>query len=151
MPRNRLKPLKPGRTEAQVLEQVLQALAIYGIDADRQNTGGMLNPKGQYVPFGRPGNSDVTGMIPGAWGDASGRKLDIEVKREGFDPRKVRGKARERWERQLARLRRTNENGGYAAWVTDAAHVIKVLEGIKAGYRVVIGEDEWPYLTNEGE
>jgi hypothetical protein len=109
------------RTEAEVLAQVLEALRMFGIDADRQNTGAALNPKGQMVCFGRPGAADVSGQLP------DGRKLDIEVKREGFDPNKLRGEKREHFERQLARLRRTNEQGGVGFWTDDAEELAKVI------------------------
>jgi hypothetical protein len=144
----RLKTLKPGRTEAQVLAAVLDALHIFVVDADRQNTGAAVNPSGRLVMFGRPGNADVSGMIPAGWGAASGKKLDIEVKRERFRPERLRGAKREHFERQLARLRQTNENGGYGFWCTDAAQVIHALERIRVGWRIAFDGD-YPVLTDE--
>lgn len=130
------KPLKPGRTEAQVLAQVLDALRTFGIDCDRQNTGVGVNPRGQSIRFGRPGNSDISGILP------DGRKLDIEVKREGFDPSKLRGEKLEHFERQLARLRRTNEQGGVGFWVDDAKELAEViLPELLAGGRVEESEE----------
>jgi hypothetical protein len=69
-------------------------------------------------------------MIPAGWGNASGRKFDIEVKREGFNPRRLRGKAREHLDRQLGRLRETNANGGYGFWARDASEVIHALVAV---------------------
>ncbi len=117
-------------TEAEVLVQVLEACRMYGIDVDRQNTGAGVNPSGQKVRFGQPGNSDVSGMLP------DGRKLDIEVKREDFDPSRLRGKKLEHFKRQLARLRRTNEQGGVGFWTDNVDLVFKVLPIVLAGGRV---------------
>ena len=84
-----VKPLKPGRTERQVIEQVLDAARMLGLDLGRQNTGAGVNPAGQTVRFGTPGNADLSGMLP------DGRKLDVEVKREHFQPSKLAGAKRE--------------------------------------------------------
>lgn len=150
MPRPRMKVLKPGRTEAQNLAAGLQTFQLYGVDIDRQNTAGFYNPKGRYVACGKPGNSDLTGMIPARveWGPAGGKKIDVEVKAEGFDPRKLRGEKREHFDRQLARLVKTNENGGFGFWYDDPLQVIHVLERIKEGWRIVF-VDDFPFLTDE--
>lgn len=144
----RAKSLKPDIPESQVQAAVIAAFAMFAIEMDRQNTGGMPNPKGRYVAFGKKGNSDLTGMLTAGIG--RGRKVDCEVKNPGFNPRKVRGETAIRWAKQIARLRRTNEQGGYGFWVTDASHVVHVMTRINEGWRVVIGEDEFPYMTNEG-
>jgi hypothetical protein len=109
------------RTEAEVLAQILEALHAFGVDAERQNTGAGTNPSGKTIRFGKPGNSDITGTLP------DGRRLDIEVKREGFDPSKLTGKKREHFDRQFARLRKTNENGGVGLWVDDAEEFMRVI------------------------
>jgi hypothetical protein len=111
----------PGRTEKQVLAQILEALLAFGIDVERQNTGAGINPTGRAIRFGKPGNADISGMLP------DGRKLDIEIKREGFDPSKLRGAKREHFERQLSRLRKTNENGGVGLWTDDAEEFMRVI------------------------
>jgi hypothetical protein len=123
----KLKPLKPGRTEAQVLAGVLDAARVLGIDIDRQNTGAGSNPRGQTVRFGTPGNSDLTGLLP------DGRKLDIEVKREGFDPSKLKGEKAEHFARQSARLNKTNALGGVGFWVDDAADCLEILKWVLDG------------------
>ena len=148
MARHRLKRLKPGRTEAQVLDAVLAALRCYGIDADRRNTGAAFNPRGRLVCFGRPGDADISGILPAGWGSASGKALHIETKREGFDPRRLRGAKRAHFDRQLARLRETNRNGGYGLWVTDATQVVHALGRIRQGWRIEL-EGDWPILTDE--
>lgn len=127
----RAKKLKPGRTEAQVLAQVLEAARNLGLDLDRQNTGAAVNPKGRLVVFGRPGNSDLSGMLP------DGRKLDVEVKREGWRPERVRGEAARRWDRQLARLQKTNAQGGVGFWTDDAGEFVDVMLRVLRGARVV--------------
>jgi hypothetical protein len=136
--------------EADVLRQVLEALSLFGVDVARQNTGAFLNPQGQLVRCGQPGNADVSGML--TTGPGRGRKVDVEVKRPGFDPRRPgNAAARQRWARQLARLRRTNAQGGYGWWTTDARQVTQVLRRINDGWRVVIDEDGWPWMTDEPE
>lgn len=107
------KPLKTGRTEAQVLAQVIEAAAMLGIKLDRRNTGAATNPAGKMVHFNTPGDSDLTGVLVG------GRRIDVEVKREDFDPNRLSGAKREHFDRQLARLKEVNDLGGIAFW-TDS-------------------------------
>src|SRR6185312_13468718 len=95
MPRPRYKPLKTTASEREVQRAVVAAFALWGIDAERQNTGGMLNPKGRYVAFGEPGNSDLHGELPAHFAPNNGKRWMCEVKREGFDPSKLRGEKRE--------------------------------------------------------
>ncbi len=133
----KLRPHQSLRTEREVLAQVLEALRLYGIDADRQNTGVGVNPRGQSVRFGRPGNADVSGMLP------DGRKLDVEVKREGFNPRTLRGEKRAHWERQKARLDRTNAQGGVGFWCDDADVLMRsILPRLLEGYSVESQDDD---------
>lgn len=127
----RAKAPRSGRTEAQVLAGVLDAARVLGVDLQRQNTGGAVNPKGRLVMFGRRGNSDLTGMLP------DGRRLDVEVKREGWDPAKARGATADRWALQLARLQRTNAQGGVGFWVDDAAEFLELMRLVLDGARVV--------------
>jgi hypothetical protein len=147
--RGRLKPLRPGRTEAQVLSAVYDALRIHGIEPLRHNVGKAVNPSGRLVCFGRSGEADIVTMLPASFGDASGKALHIEVKREGFNPRRLgRGRAREHFEQQLQRLNEINRNGGYGFWTTDASQVIRVLQRIKEGWRITLDGD-WPVLVTE--
>jgi hypothetical protein len=144
---SRAKTLRPGPTETQVVQQVLDALLIFGVDVDRQNTGGCYDERGQFVRFGKAGNSDISGMLVA--GPGRGKKIDVEVKRPGFDPTKLQGQKQEHFKRQLARLRRTNEQGGFGFWITDASQAIRTLERINQGWRVVIDDDGWPFVTDE--
>ena len=93
------KTLKRTRTEREVTAEVIDALRHHGLEPKRQNVGGLRNASGSYVAFGEPGDSDWRAELP------DGRTLYVEVKREGFDPAKCRGKDRERFDRQLAKLR----------------------------------------------
>jgi hypothetical protein len=144
------KKLDPGLTESQVMEGVREALVIFGLDVGRQNTGGATNPGGRLVMFGKRGDSDWSGMIPANWGAASGKKIDIEVKRESFDPGKLKpgSEKRAHFDRQLDRLKRTCENGGYGFWVNDARQVVHALTRIREGWRIV-WEGDFPFLTDE--
>jgi hypothetical protein len=136
--------------EIDVLRQVLEALLLFGVDVDRQNTAAFFNPQGQFVRCGQPGDSDISGMLVS--GPGRGKKIDIEVKRPNFDPKRPgNAVARERWQRQLARLRRTNEQGGYGWWTTDPRQVTRVLQKINEGWRIVFDEDGWPWMTDEME
>lgn len=135
-------------TETEIMGQILTALPWYGVELDRQNVGGAYSATGQYVRFNRPGDTDLAGMI--TCGIARGKRLEIEVKRQGFNPERVHGiKARKHWAEQLARMRRTNAQGGYAFWVTDSLQAIHVLKRIQQGWRVEIDSKGWPYVTDE--
>lgn len=122
-----VKLTKTLRTEAEVLAAVLDAARILGLDLARQNTGAGVNPSGKSVRFGRPGNSDLTGTLP------DGRRLDLEIKREGFDPTKLRGAKLAHFGRQLERLKKTNDLGGVAFWTDDAAQCLEWLRLALAG------------------
>jgi hypothetical protein len=130
MTKARTKPLQATCTEAEVLAAVLDAAAILGLDLARQNTGAGVNPAGKVVRFGRSGDSDLDGQLP------DGRRLSVEVKREGFDPSKLRGEKRAHFERQLARLRKTNELGGCGFWCDDAAEFLTIMRHIISGARI---------------
>jgi hypothetical protein len=122
---------------------------MMGVEVQRQNTGGMKNPRGQYVAFGTPGDSDIRGQIPAHWPGA-GKLILCECKRESFDPRKLRpgSKDRVRFDAQLARLKGTCERGGYGFLTVDPADTLYVLRRIKDGWRIV-WEGDYPYLTDE--
>jgi hypothetical protein len=134
MGQTRHKPLKTTRTEHEVLSQVLQAASMLGLDLDRRNTGAGVNPSGKMVRFGKPGDSDLSGQIDR--GPNAGRRIDVEIKREGFNPAKARGEERERFEKQLARLQRTNTQGGIAFWCDDSLDFIMIMRHVLAGARV---------------
>lgn len=139
----RPKPYIPTRTERQLSEQVVQAAAMLGIDLRRQNTGAGLNPSGELVRFGTPGDSDYRAVLP------DGRALAVEVKREGFDPSRLRGAKRAHFERQIAELRRINASNGVAFWVSDAGDFLAAMMKILGGCRVEINDKGFPWITDE--
>jgi hypothetical protein len=142
MPRPRYKPLKTTASEREVQRAIVEAFALFGIDAERQNTGGCTDSRGQYVKFGEPGNSDLHGELPAHFAPDNGKRWMCEVKAEAFDPRKCYGKARERFDRQVAKLRRLNDAGGYGFWANSAEEVIHILTRIKDGCIVRIADDD---------
>lgn len=126
----KLKPPKLGRTEAQVLAQILEAARMLGLDLQRENTGAGVNPQGQMVRFGKPGRPDTAGTLP------DGRTIKVEVKREGFDPNRLRGAERAHFERQLAEMQRVNRLGGVAFWCDDSIEFINIMRVVLDGGRV---------------
>ena len=98
---------QPVPYESDVQAAVLQALRHCDKVAwyERINTGGMVNPNGQYVRFGFKGCADILGQM------TDGRFLAIECKRPGQVPT----------EEQQAFLGRVQRAGGVAfvAWSVD--------------------------------
>lgn len=139
----RPKPYIPTRTERQVSEQVVQAAAMLGIELKRRNVGMALNPRGRAVRFGDPGDGDFYCVLP------DGRHADIEIKREGFDPSRLRGAKRAHFERQLAEMRRINASNGVAFWVSDATDFLHAMRKVLAGWRVEIDDEGFPWVTDE--
>lgn len=72
------KTFRPSRRgpgpEQSVQVGILAYLKACGIHADRRNVGAVKQGK-RFVRFSRPGQSDISGTIPG-----SGRRLEIECK-----------------------------------------------------------------------
>jgi hypothetical protein len=137
-------------SERDVLAVVLDALRAFGVDASRQNSGSGINPAGRMVRFGRPGDSDIAATLPQGWAPASGRTLHVECKRPGFDSCRLRGRARDHFERQLERSRRTNAAGGFGLWITDASQAVHARRRIRDGWRVEIDEASACWVTDEG-
>lgn len=119
--------------ESAILAAVLDALRMFGVDCQRQNTGMATNPSGRPVRFGQKGNLDISGILP------DGRKLEVEVKRPGKAP------TPEQWDR----IMRINAAGGVAFYVTDAEQVARVLPRLLAGWRVEIDGDGFQEVTDE--
>lgn len=142
------KPPKPGIPESFVLEASIEAFAIFGVEVKRRNVAGFKNQQGQYVACNEAGDSDLYGTFPQSMGPAAGKSFACEIKRGGFDPRKVRGKELERFELQVEKLRDTNEAGGYGWWVNDASQILHVLQRLREGWRIVI-EEGFPWVTDE--
>lgn len=136
---------KAGLREADVLSQVLEAARCFGLDLDRRNTGAMVNPHGQPVRFGKPGDSDTSGTL------SDGRTIHVEVKDEFFDPSKLHGKARDHFGRQLARLRKTNELGGIGMWVRSSKDFVDAMIKVLDGWKVDIDEAGYCWLVSPDE
>lgn len=108
--------------ERDILSAVLQLLAVYGIRADRKNTGAMPNAAGRLVRFGKKGDPDISGTLP------NGLRLDIEVKRVGKRPTAT----------QVDRIAELQRAGGIAFWIDDARSCDHVIRRVLAGWRPVI-------------
>lgn len=63
-----------GPKETLIVKWCLEHLALRGIIAWRQNTGGMYGQSGRYIRFGRVGCGDITGLL------RNGIRLEVEVK-----------------------------------------------------------------------
>jgi hypothetical protein len=129
MPRPRTKERKPGLTERQVMEQVVDYLRALGVDIDRQNTGGMTrkgkDDREHYIRFGRPGQCDLSGTL------RDGRRLEIETKATGKLPRPE----------QMEHIRRINALNGVAFWCDNVDVVMRIMPLILKGWRVQYRED----------
>jgi hypothetical protein len=136
-----------GQPESQVMRECLDILWAYrgAVTLERRNVGGSYNGSGQYVAFSSPDASDFTGHV--LVGPHRGKRIDLELKRGDFDPRKARGEPRERFRRQLARLDALNRAGGIGLWVRDAADLAFALDQILAGARIELDEQGFPYLV----
>jgi hypothetical protein len=136
--RTKPKPLRPGQTEAQVTEQVLDAARLFGLPLERRNVMVATNPRGQAVRCGTPGEPDYTCTVP--VGPNRGRTLGVEIKHSEFNPARLRGSKREHFDRQLGRMRTSNEAGGLAFWVRDGADATRAFRRVVStpGLRVEI-------------
>ena len=142
----RTKPVRQFNSERTVLRECLKVLKDWGLaeHVTRCNTGGMYSKTGQYVAFGEAGQPDLGGVFPEWFGKAAGKRVVIEVKREGYKPPLSGLSHRTHWLLQLGQLKLVNEAGGYGFWVDDFEYLWRALDLISHGYRVVIGEDERP-------
>lgn len=127
-------------TEAQLLGQAVEAARCFGVVLERSNVMVALNPKGQPVACGVKGDPDLKGTLP------SGRSVRVELKRPGFDPAKLRGKARGHFARQVARMAELNARGEACWWAADVGDVVRGLEILRDDPRAVITFD--PDLHN---
>ena len=124
----RTKPLRPGLTEKQVTAAVLDAAKLFGLPLERRNVMTAMNPRGQRVQCGTPGDPDWGCTIP--VGPNRGRTLAVELKHSLFDPTRLRGEKAEHFGRQLARMRSLNEAGALAFWVRDGADATRAFRRV---------------------
>src|SRR4051812_26529407 len=95
----------------------------------------MTNQSGQYVSFGQEGDSDFRVKLPDK------RTLFLEIKREGYDPSKLRGKVRERFAKQLAKLQEANARGDAGVWIDNGPALVEVIKVLLDGGRVEEAEN----------
>ena len=138
MSRTRTKPLKTGRTEAQVTAAVLDAAKLFGLELERRNVMVAFNPSGQRVRCGTPGEPDYQTTIPA--GPNRGRTLGVEIKHSEFDPTRLRGVKADHFGCQLDRMRALNAAGGLSFWVRDGADAARAFRRVATapGLRVEI-------------
>lgn len=153
--KQKAKRLKPGTTEKQVAQQVVEAAAMFGVKLERRNTGAGVNPSGKLIRFGTPGDSDYYGILPidRFKGKGGGRAIAIEVKHQNFDPRKLRGKARAHFARQLAHMERVNREGGLATWLDSGEQFIHFMRRVMEWKTIRVEFDchGFPWITDEPE
>lgn len=153
MPRaRRPKPLKLGRTEKQVTAEVLDLAACFGLELERRNVG-LAFAGSRAVQFGKPGDPDweLTRM-PEGWANR-GRRVSIELKREGFKPPTHPGEKKRHFDEQIRAMKAINAAGGLATWLDSASAFRTFLVRLEtqADLRIEL-EDGWPVMIyGEGE
>lgn len=115
--------------ERDVLRACLALIRLHGLDIERQNTGatkvdGKDGKPDRWLKFGKPGNSDLAGMLP------DGRAIHIEVKRPGKRPTP----------KQLERLLKTNRLGGVGMWCDDVSILERAIPRLLQGWRIDMDE-----------
>jgi len=98
--------------EGSVVQACLEYLRIYGAFVWRSNTGCLRDKTNRPVYFGKPGSSDVIGLLPG------GRFICVECKSK-------KGKLSEKQKEFLAEVEKL---GGLAIVARSVDDVIKAVE-----------------------
>ena len=98
--------------EGAVVQACLEYLKIYGAFVWRNNTGALKDKRERPVFFGKPGSSDILGLLPG------GRFLAVECKSQ-------KGKLSEKQKDFLAEVERL---GGMAIVARSVDDVIEAVE-----------------------
>lgn len=113
----------PSPRETDIVSACLELLRYRGVMAWRSNTGAMSSEykgKRRFVRFGRPGVSDIVGILPG------GRFIGVETKRPGEKPT----------EEQRVFLAEVGRRGGVGVLVESVTELAKVLDVVmRAGSR----------------
>lgn len=115
--------------EGLVVKACLDLLAMRGVKAWRQNTGGVYDKTGRFVRFGVVGAADITGIMP-----ISGRRLEVECKAK---PAGVRGVLLKKSDRDKAQ-------NDYLSAIRAFNGVAIVLCEIEVLDRVLIQLAAWP-------
>lgn len=146
------KPYRPelGLTEKQVTGQVEDAARIFGVEIKRRNVAMFRNAAGRPVKCGEAGDSDWYSLAVER-GPNRGRALAVEIKRESFDPRKVRGKDAKRWALQLGKLRELNRRGGLGIWLNNAQAAMDFFRAVaqERGLAIDFDSDGFPLYSWE--
>lgn len=103
--------------EAEVTKAVMSAARLFGFKFNRRNVGMAFGASGKPVRFGEPGQLDWYGRGP-AGTRCQDRELELEIKRENFNPTRIYGKEKARFAKQLANMVEINRRGGFALWVS---------------------------------
>jgi hypothetical protein len=100
--------------EQDLVKPALQLLALRGAYVWRNNTGatsGEHQGKRRFIRFGKPGSSDILGVLPG------GRFICVELKRKGNKPTAL----------QRSFLEAVRSAGGAALVVSSLAELDRLL------------------------
>lgn len=144
------KAPKTGHTENQTVQQVHDAAALFGLRLERRNVMVARNPSGRPVACGEPGECDFTATIPG--GPNKGRRLSLELKHKGFDPRKLSGSKADHFARQLAHMERVNREGGLALWIDSGEAFVRFMRRVMEWPTIRVEfEDGFPIMTDDKE
>jgi len=103
--------------EGAVVQACLEYLGIYGAFVWRNNTGSLKDKINRPVFFGKPGSSDILGLLPG------GRFIAVECKSK-------KGKLSENQKDFLAEVERL---GGLAIVARSVDDIMKAVEGRHKG------------------
>jgi hypothetical protein len=119
----------PAISEREVLRNAMAFLRFLGWKVERRNVGMLkvVGPDGRCrrVRFGKPGEADLYGRLPGR----RRRRFELEIKRAGKRPTA----------RQQAFLQTNNDAGCVCFWVDNMNTLERIAPLIAAGYRVVYG------------
>lgn len=118
-------PRPPRERESKVQRSVIVRLRRLGVVLFRRNVGAMTDPRGNFVRFAAPGQSDLYGLLPASHG---GTHVEIEIKSRGNKPT----------EHQLRWLKEMTARGAVAFWVDNPDSAERIMEAILRG-----GQIEW--------
>ena len=102
--------------ETQLVNACLELLRLRGIFAWRNNTGAVKTDK-RFIRYGKPGSSDIIGVLP-----AKGRMIVVECKMPGNKPTGL----------QAAFLSTVSQCGGLAVCVRSVEELIDIIDDEEA-------------------
>jgi hypothetical protein len=141
MPKADRRAARPGAStrprEFDVLRQVVEAAAMFGVHLERRNVGMATGASGKPVRFGKPGESDLYGHLP----TPDHRAIFVEVKRPGRKPTPE----------QLDFLNRANARGDIGLWCDDPRQIAETLPKLLRGWRIEIDGMGYPWRVSDDE